>query len=99
MFFGSNEEFVTSNYGVKTTPRKEYEIAVGRRECPPKDMEDRKGQSVRSIRRVSELIKVDEARAAKLAEYEIVAVVRSCSAANLCHSTKPNIKSYPCDLV
>jgi hypothetical protein len=33
--------FDTSNYGVRTNPRKEYEIATGQHACPGKDMLDK----------------------------------------------------------
>jgi hypothetical protein len=72
---GCNEEFISSNYGVRTTPRKEYEIATGRRTCPPEDMLDRKGRKVRIVRRIEELKRLKLAQKAGLTEDEIVAVV------------------------
>jgi hypothetical protein len=73
---GRDNEFVSSNYGVRTTPRKEFEIATGRRACPPEDMLDRKGRRVRVMRRVEELAALRLTQAARLTEEEIVSVVR-----------------------
>lgn len=76
---GCEEEFVTPNYGVVTTPRKEYEIAVGNRACPEKDMLDKKGKRVREIKKIAELMKLPLVETAKLVEQEVVSVV-SCDA-------------------
>ncbi len=73
---GCNDEFTSSNYGVRTTPRKEFEIATGRRACPPEDMLDRKGRKVRTVRRIEELKPLKLAQKAGLTEDEIVAVVQ-----------------------
>jgi hypothetical protein len=72
---GCDDEFVSSNYGVRTTPRKEYEIATWRRACPPEDMLDRKGQAVRNVRRIEELKELKLVRKAGLEDVEIFAVV------------------------
>ncbi len=69
-------EFTSSNYGVKTTPEKEYMISTGRLECPAEDTLDKKGRRVRIIQRVEELEKLVLARRAKLTPIEILAVVR-----------------------
>ena len=45
---GCDTPFTTSNYGVTTTPRKEYEIVMGGRECPEEDMKDLGGNRVRA---------------------------------------------------
>ena len=71
-----DDEFVSSNYGVRTTPRKEFEIATGRRACPPEDMLDKKGLKVRDVRPIQELKGLKLAQKAGLTEDEIVAVVR-----------------------
>jgi hypothetical protein len=73
---GCNDEFISSNYGVRTTPSKEYEIATGRRELPPEDMLDKKGRKVRTVRRIEELKRLKLAQKAGLTEEEIIAVVR-----------------------
>ena len=73
---GWDDEFISSNYGVRTTPRKEYEIATGRRACPPEDMLDKKGRKVRIVQRIEELKQLKLAKKAGLTEEEIVAVVR-----------------------
>ena len=49
MMWGYDVEFTTSNYGLTTTPRKEYEISTGQRLCPKEDMQDKKGRWVRFI--------------------------------------------------
>jgi hypothetical protein len=72
---GCDDEFVSTNYDVRTTPRKEYEITNGRRECPPEDMLDKKGRKVRIVRDLEELKMLKVAQAAGLTEEEIVAVV------------------------
>ena len=73
---GCNDEFVSSNYGVRTTPRKEYEITTGRRACPPEDMLDKKGRRVRAVTPIEELKGRKLVQKAGLEEEEIVAVVR-----------------------
>ena len=72
---GCSDEFVTGNYNVRTNPRKEYEIATGRRACPAKDMLDKQGRTVRVVKRVEELKLLEVARRAGLTEDEILAVV------------------------
>ena len=73
---GSTDDFVTSNYGVRTNPRKEYEIATGRRACPAEDMLDKKGGEVRVVKRIEDLEQLKMAQKAGLTEDEILAVVR-----------------------
>ncbi len=70
-------EFTTSNYGVTTTPEREYKISTGQLECPAKDMVDRKGRRVRVIHTLEELEKLVLSRRAKLTLNEILAVVRN----------------------
>jgi hypothetical protein len=77
---GCSDEFVTGNYGVRTNPRKEYEIATGQRACPAEDMLDKKGKKVRVMKRIEELKQLKMARKAGLSEDEILAVVRPPSA-------------------
>ena len=74
--YGRDEEFEATNYGVRTSPRKEYEITTGKRACAEKDMLDRKGRRVRIIRRIEELKLLKAAQKAGLVEEELVAVVR-----------------------
>jgi hypothetical protein len=81
---GCDDEFVTSNYGIRTTPRKEYEIATGRRACPPGDMLDKKGRKVRVVRRIEELKGLKLVQRAGLEEAEILAVVRALRMPCLC---------------
>jgi hypothetical protein len=73
---GCTDDFDTSNYGVLTNPRKEYEIATGQRACPAEDMLDKKGREVRVVKRIEELKLLKMARKAGLTEDEILAVVR-----------------------
>jgi hypothetical protein len=75
--YGHDEPFETSNYGVRTTPRQEYEITTGKRDCEMKDMEDKKGRPVRIIRRIEELKLLNVAQKAGLVEEELIAVVRA----------------------
>jgi hypothetical protein len=87
---GCTDDFVTSNYGVRTSPRKEYEIATGQRACPAEDMLDKKGRKVRVVKRIEELTLLKMERKAELTEDEILAVVRP----PLAHLNMP--RSYPC---
>ena len=75
--FGSDETFHTANYGVTTTPRKEYEITTGKRVCPDEDKLDKKKRPVRIIRLIDELKQQKSVQKAALEEAEIVAVVRN----------------------
>ena len=72
---GYNFEFTTSNYGLTTTPQKEYEISTGKRLCPEEDMKDKKGRRVRVIRRIEELRLLKLCQKARLTDDEILAVV------------------------
>jgi hypothetical protein len=73
---GCTDDFVASNYGVRTYPRKEYEIATGQRACPAEDMRDKEGRKVRVVKRIEELTLLKMARKAGLTKDEILAVVR-----------------------
>ncbi len=75
--FRCDKPFTTGNYLVTTTPRKEYEIATGQRECPEGDMLDRKGRKVRVERSIDALETLEICRRAGLKRYEILAVVRA----------------------
>jgi hypothetical protein len=77
VMYGHDEQFETSNYGVRTTPRQEYEITTGKRDCAAKDMEDKKGRPVRIIPRIEELKLLKVAQKAGLVEEELIAVVRA----------------------
>ena len=77
VMYGHDEPFETSNYSVRTTPRQEYEITTGKRDCVAKDMEDKKGRPVRIIRRIEELKLLNVAQKAGLVEEELIAVVRA----------------------
>ncbi len=47
--------FTTVNYGLVTTPLKEYEISTGQRACPALEMLDKKGRHVCVIWKIKEL--------------------------------------------
>jgi hypothetical protein len=72
---GWDYAFTSSNYGVQTTPKKEYEIAIGKQACPLNDMLDKKGARVREVRPIEELKGLPLVKKSKLTEAEIVAVV------------------------
>ena len=75
--FGCDIPFTTGNYLVTTTPRKEFEIAMGQRDCPEEDMLDRKGGKVRVKRSIHALTTLKICWRAGLKRYEILAVVRA----------------------
>jgi hypothetical protein len=75
--WGHDVEFTTSNYGLTTTPQKEYDISTGRRLCPEEDMKDKKGNRVRVIRQIEELKRLKLCQKASLTQDEILAVVRA----------------------
>jgi hypothetical protein len=81
---GCDDGFVSDNYGVHTTPSKEFGIATGKRACPPEDMLDRRGDKVRAVRSIEELKGLKLTQKAGLTEEEIVAVVRAPSRAQAC---------------
>ena len=71
--YGFDRRFTSLNYGVTTTPRDEYEITTGKKNCPEQNMLDRKGKKVRVIPRIEDLKKL--AVACELETSEIFAVV------------------------
>jgi hypothetical protein len=83
---GCNDEFTSLNYGVRTTPCKEFNIAAGRIVCPQEDMLDKMRKKVRVVRGIEELKRLDTAKKAGLTEEEIMAVVLNFSSAVLCAS-------------
>jgi hypothetical protein len=74
--WGFDVELTTSNYGLITTPKKEYEISTGQRLCPEEEMKDKKGRRVRVIKPIEELKLVKVCQKAGLTDDEILAVVR-----------------------
>ena len=70
-----DEEFTTGNYGLITTPRKEYEISTCKRPCPEEDMKDKKGRRVRFIEPIEKLKHLKVCQKARLTDDEILAVV------------------------
>jgi hypothetical protein len=73
--YGHDEPFETTNYGVRTCPRQEYEITTGKKHCTAKDMLDRNGKRVRDVRTIEELQQHKAAQKAGLVEEELIAVV------------------------
>jgi predicted ribosome-associated RNA-binding protein Tma20 len=69
-------EFKTTNYDITTTSEKEYEIAVGLRECPEEDMKDNERKNViRKKRIVKDLVQERIAVDAGLGYWEVLTVV------------------------
>jgi len=75
--WGFDVKFTTCNYGLTTTPQKEYEISTGKRPCPEEDMKDKNGRRVRVVRRIEELRQLKLCRKAGLTDDEILVVVRA----------------------
>ena len=75
VMYGHNIQFITSNYGLRTTPSDEYRIATGEQLCPRDQMLDKHGKEVRVIRRLEALMGLDIVRKSKLVQVEVVAVV------------------------
>ena len=94
---GCDLMFTTCNYGVTTTPRKEYEISTGLRACPDQDLRDKKHRRVRIIQPLAELKGLKTCREAKLNEIEMLAVVgksprlRRGAASNLASLLRPGV--------
>ncbi len=82
---GCTANFVTGNYGVVTNPRKEFEIAMGWRECPEKDMLDKKGRKVRVIQRLDALRTLEICKRAGLTDDEILVVVSAAAFPSVTH--------------
>jgi len=72
---GCETFFVSSNYGVRTTPKFEYEMVIGKRTCPAEQILDKKGVAVRVIPSIEALTKNKQALAAKLIKEEVIALV------------------------
>ena len=72
---GCSVQFTTGNYGVTTTPRREWGIVLGLEECSLAERKDRSGKVVRRIPTIGGLKEVALAVDAKLSDAEIIAVV------------------------
>ena len=59
-----------------TTPRAEFEYVMGRRECPPQNLLNSRGEPTRRIRPIDELLQDRLSVKAGLRREEIVALVR-----------------------
>lgn len=75
---GCDLEFTTTNYGVTTTPSKEYKISTGQLVCDQREMQDKNKKLVRVIKPLDYLKKLELCIAAELTDEEILAVVGSC---------------------
>jgi hypothetical protein len=87
---GCDTAFTTTNYGVKTTPHKEFDIATGKQECPEEDMLDREKRKVRVIHKIDALKTLEICKKAGLKDFEILAVVslsRCAATQQASHST------------
>jgi len=73
---GCNVEFTTTNYGITTTPKREYDIARNVQECPVEDKIDKKTKkTIRNVKKIHELEKLPIAQQAKLTFFEVLAIV------------------------
>jgi len=83
---GCNVEFTTTNYGITTTPKKEYEIARNTQECPEEDKKNKKKKSdkiIRNVKKIDELVKMRIAVDAKLILIEVLTIVSLLMLTNL----------------
>ena len=60
--YGHNVPFTTKNYGITTTPEKEYKIITGEIQCPEEDKMDRDGKIVRAIKTIEDLQELQHAK-------------------------------------
>jgi hypothetical protein len=79
--YGSDEEFEAPSHCLTTTPRKEYEIICGKRDCPMRDRVNKQGKLIRFIHNIEELRLLKVSIDCGLQEIEIAALVNT-----LCHS-------------
>ena len=70
---GALIEFETNNYLNKTTPCREWEIVVGKRQCDIKSEPCQK--RIRKIPKIDELCALEIAKDANLMEAEVIAIV------------------------
>ena len=78
--YGHDVPFTTGNYGITTTPEKEYRIATGVRPCPEEDTKDKEGKVVRVVKKVEDLQRLTMTIEAKLSFIEILALVSAAYA-------------------
>ena len=73
---GCDVEFTTTNYGITTTPKKEYEIASQPEKCPDEDkFNEKRTEKIRDVKKVDELLQLDLAVKAELELFEVKAIV------------------------
>ena len=75
---GCEVEFTTTNYGITTTPKKEYEIVLDPQKCPESERRNDKNETVRQFKPWAELVEMSKAspfEAAKLQPFEVKAIV------------------------
>jgi hypothetical protein len=77
---GHNKEFDTFNYGLTTTPEKEYQIALtGKfegKDISTRELCDKSGKRVRFIKPLDDLQTLPVVCESELKPYEILSVVR-----------------------
>jgi hypothetical protein len=72
---GCDLEFTTTNYGITTTPKKEYEIAMDPRKCPEAERKNKRNEVVRHVRSLDDLVEMPMTKDARLLRFEVKAVV------------------------
>jgi hypothetical protein len=73
---GCDVEFTTTNYNIKTTPKKEYGIAKDPAKCREEDKKDKERKNVvRHVKRLEDLERLSLAGQAKLMLLEILVIV------------------------
>ena len=73
---GCNVEFTTTNYEIKTTPKKEYEIVCDPGKCREEDkMDKERTKIIRNLKNLDDLVRSSIAKTAKLHHFEVKAVV------------------------
>ena len=73
--YGHDIPFTTDNYNLTTTPKDEYGIATGKKECPEAAKKDQRGNIVREVKPLAALRALPATEKAGLADMEIIAVV------------------------
>ena len=73
---GCDVPFDEGNYSAfQTTQKLEFEITMGLKECPEDKRRDKRGQVVREVKKIEDLMELKVAKDAKLRKEEVAAVV------------------------
>jgi hypothetical protein len=67
---GFDHVFTTSNYRISSTPKHEWELATGQKQCSPQEL-----RGERRLKNIQELLELDTAKDAGLTWPEVIAVV------------------------